>query len=190
MAGLAFAGSANLSMPMRILAVDQARNGAWCVFDYEKKEIVAYDSFSFPTDRFQFEDAVVGVCDTVETIISKYDISAVFIEDVQLRANADSFKKLAQLQGALIYSFKKHEHLFDIIAPSTWQNYCGARGRTTKEIKAKVKDTSASDKKASKVLSIQFVRDNFGIETDNDNIADSICIGYWVVNHVKIQIKE
>ena len=60
-----------------------------------------------------------------------------------------------------------------------------------KEIKAKVKQLeSATHKKQSKVLSIQAVNDLFGIETENDNLADACCIGWYVVNNIPIKIKE
>lgn len=176
---------------MYILAVDQAKNGAWCIYDYESKVPVDYGAFSISSESF--EDVILGVSDTIDQVILENDITAIFIEDVQLRANPDSFKKLSQLQGALIYNFKKHDYLFDIVSPSTWQNYCNARGRTSKEIKAganQIETEGSNRKKASKVLSIQFVRDNFGINTDNDNIADSICIGFWAVNNVRIQTKS
>ena len=45
--------------------------------------------------------------------------------------NVQSFKKLAQLQGVLINLFEKNEYLYDFVAPTQWQNYCKARGRTT-----------------------------------------------------------
>ena len=35
--------------------------------------------------------------------------------------------------------------------------------------------------------SINYVKDRFHIETDNDNIADAICIGYFVCQTIKIE---
>lgn len=174
---------------MRILAIDQARNGAWCVYDYEQKKPIAYDAFAFPVDDFTYAQAMVGICDLTTALMEKYDISAVFIEDIQLRKNADSFKKLAQLQGALVSMFERNEYLYDFVPPSKWQSYCNARGRTTKEIKAKMTELSP-EKKQSKVLSIQFVKEQFGIETVDDNLADAICIGYFVTSTVAIQTVE
>lgn len=174
---------------MNILAIDQARNGAWCVYDYERKEPVAYGVFSFPTDKFTYAQAMVGICDVVDSLMKEHSISAVFIEDIQLRKNADSFKKLAQLQGALVSMFERNEYLYDFVPPSKWQSYCNARGRTTKEIKAKMTELSP-EKKQSKVLSIQFVKEQFGIETEDDNLADAICIGFFVTSTVAIQTVE
>ena len=110
-----------------------------------------------------------------------------FIEDIQLRVNVQSFKKLAQLQGVLINLFEKNEYLYDFVAPTQWQNYCKARGRSSKEIKEKIKALELSGKKESKILSIQFVKEKFNVDTDNDNLSDAICIGYYAVNHFKLK---
>ena len=68
-------------------------------------------------------------------VIRTHDIDAVFLEDIQLRKNVQSFKKLAQLQGVLVNMCEKTNILYNLVAPTQWQNYCKARGRTTKEIK-------------------------------------------------------
>lgn len=174
---------------MNILAIDQARNGAWCVYDYESKTVVKYGVFSFPTAKYTYAQMLVGICDIVNSIVDEFEVAAVFIEDIQMRKNVDSFKKLAQLQGALVSMFERNEYLYDFIPPSRWQSYCNARGRTSKEIKQKVQEIQ-SDKKQSKILSIQFAKEVLGIETDDDNLADAICIGYYIVNNIVIRTSE
>ena len=101
--------------------------------------------------------------------------------------NVQSFKKLAQLQGVLVNLFEKNEYLYDFVAPTQWQNFCKARGRNSNEIKKKIKSLEASGKKESKILSIQFVKDHFNIETDNDNLSDAICLGHYAVHHFNIE---
>ena len=122
--------------------------------------------------------------------VPSFNISAVFIEDIQLRVNVQSFKKLAQLQGVLINLFEKNEYLYDFIAPTQWQNYCKARGRSSKEIKDKIKALEASGKKESKILSIQAAKEMYGIDTDNDNLADVIMIGHFVINNYDIRLNQ
>ena len=146
-----------------------------------------YGTFSFDNKKYTYAKAILGIEQLVDTIIKEHDISAVFIEDIQLRVNVQSFKKLAQLQGVLINLFEKNEYLYDFVAPTQWQNYCKARSRNAKEIKEKIKSLDVSEKKESKMLSIQFVKDKFGIDKDNDNLSDAICIGYYVVNHIKLE---
>jgi len=76
--------------------------------------------------------------------------------------------------------------LYGYVAPSQWQNFCKARGRNSKEIKSQVLAVESGGKKESKILSIQFVKDQFGIETENDNLADAISIGFYVTNIVEL----
>lgn len=172
---------------IKILAIDQARNGAWSVFDYETKTLEAYGVFSFNNKDYTYAKVIRAIEELVDSLIKTYDISAVFIEDIQLRVNVQSFKKLAQLQGVLINLFEKNEYLYDFVAPTQWQNYCKARGRSSKEIKEKIKALELSGKKESKILSIQFVKEKFNVDTDNDNLSDAICIGYYAVNHFKLK---
>lgn len=174
---------------MNILALDQARNGAWAVFDYERGELISCGAFSFDSKKYTYAKAILHIEELVTEIIRTYNISAIFIEDIQLRANVQAFKKLAQLQGVLVNLFEKNEYLYGFIAPTQWQNYCKARGRNSKEAKARIVELEKSGKKESKILSIQFVKDMFGIDTDNDNLADAICIGYYVTKNIEIRHK-
>ena len=171
---------------MNILAIDQARNGAWSVFNYEEKKLIACGTFCFPLEKYTYAKAMVGIGDIVEKQVRLHDVAAIFPEDIQMRKNIDSFKKLAQLQGSLVSMFERNEYLYDFVAPSKWQSYCGASGRTGAEIKAKCVEAQLG-KKRSKMLSIQYVKEQFGIDTENDNLADAICIGDYVVNNVAIK---
>lgn len=171
---------------MKVLAIDQARNGAWAVFDYESKKLETYGTFSFGSKDYTYAKAILAIESLIDTIIQSYNISAVFVEDIQLRYNVQSFKKLAQLQGVLVNLFEKNEYLYDFVAPTQWQNYCKARSRTSKEIKEKIKVLEALGKKESKILSIQAAKEMYGVDTENDNLADAIMIGYYAVNHFTI----
>ena len=126
----------------------------------------------------------------IAAVLKTYDIGAVFVEDIQMRVSVSSFKKLAQLQGVLVNLFEENEYLYGYIAPSQWQNFCKARGRNTREISDRVLELKKSGTKQSKILSIQFVKDQFGIETENDNLADAICQGFYIVNIVEILKKD
>lgn len=84
--------------------------------------------------------------------------------------------------------FEKNEYLYGYVAPSQWQNFCKARGRNSKEIKSQVLSVETNGKKESKILSIQFVKDQFGVETENDNLADAVSMGFYVVNIVELEV--
>jgi Holliday junction resolvasome RuvABC endonuclease subunit len=172
---------------MNVLAVDQARHGAWSVFDYEEKRLVAYGTFSFENKDYDYAQAILQIESLIDGVINAYEIAAVFFEDIQLRKNVAAFKKLAHLQGVLINLCEKNEYLYGLITPSQWQNYCGARGRTDKERRAKLKELGDAANKTTKELSIEAVKRHYGIDTDNDNLADAIMMGHYVVEKVKIE---
>lgn len=171
---------------MKILAVDQARHGAWAVFDYEKKQLIDHGTWAFDSEKYPFEKAVMHIEALIEKVIHTHCVDAVFFEDIQMRRNIQSFKRLAQLQGVLVNLCERNEYLYDLVAPTQWQNFCNARGRTDKEVKAKITETPDTGKKQSKILSLQYVKDKFGISTTNDNLSDAICLGVYVVNNIII----
>lgn len=175
---------------MKILAVDQARHGAWAVFDYEKKALLEYGTWGYDNEKYTFEQAILHIEALLSEVIRTHDIDAVFLEDIQLRQNVQSFKKLAQLQGVLVNLCEKTNILYNLVAPTQWQNYCKARGRTAKEIKSKITSVDPVGKKTSKILSLQAARNIYGIETDSDDLADAVMIGHYVVNNIKIESED
>lgn len=172
---------------IRILTVDQARDGAWAIFDYESKELLEYGTFNFKGSDYTYIKAANAITDLISDIIETKDIAAIFIEDIQMRQNVESFKKLAILQGVISSMFERKEYLYNYVAPSSWQSYCNAKARNEKEKKAKILAKDTTGKKESKLLSIEFIKDQFGIETINDNLADAICCGWYCVNNITIK---
>lgn len=172
---------------MKILSIDQARSGAWSIFDYETKKLIDYDTFCYDSKKYTYAKAVLNIEQLIAEIIRTHDISAVFIEDIQLRANVQAFKRLAQLQGVLVNLFEKNEYLYDFVVPTQWQNFCRKQVKDKNDEKDMDCSIPLTAKKKSKMESIKFIKDMFDIETDNDNLADAICIGWYVVNMVEIQ---
>lgn len=173
---------------INILAVDQARHGAWSVFDYETKKLLDYGTWSFENYKYTFEQAILCIEELICDVIHTHDIGAVFFEDIQMQRNALSFKRLAQLQGVLVNLCEKNNYLYGLVSPSKWQNYCNARGRTAREAKVKVTTaTPVNSKKKSKILSLQAAKDLYGVKTENDNLADAVMIGHYVVHNIEIK---
>lgn len=174
-------------MYMKILSIDQARNGAWAVFEYNTKTLEAYGTFSYDAKNYTYAKAILEIEKLIQSVIKEHKVKAVFIEDIQLRVNVQSFKKLAQLQGVLVNLCEKNEYLYELIAPSQWQSYCNARPRKAKERDAQITALRDDTKAESKVLSLQFANDKYGINTDNDNLSDVICISHYVINNFLIK---
>lgn len=167
---------------MRILSIDQARNGAWAIFEYETKTLLDKGVFSFDSRKFPFAKAVLGIERIVEKILKEKEVDVIFIEDIQLRVNPQAFKHLAQLQGVLVNLFEKNEFLYDFVAPTQWQSYCK---------KAICEPCGCDVKKMnSKELSLFCAEKLFDIHTHNDNLADAICLGWYVVNNIKFDVDE
>ena len=85
------------------------------------KELEKYGTFSFGSKKYTYAKAILAIETLVDELIKENDIAAVFIEDIQLRVNVQSFKKLAQLQGVLVNLFEKNEYLYSFVAPTQWQ---------------------------------------------------------------------
>ena len=172
---------------MKILAVDQSRCGGYAIFDYETKKLLGYGSFDFTSKKYTYPQAISALKSLINSIIAQKSISAVFIEDIALRhCYIQSFQRLAQLQGVLENNFIESNIAYGIIAPSRWQNYCGARSRNSKEKANHIVEINTEHKKESKILSIQFAHDTYSVDTPNDGIADAIGIGHYAINNIKI----
>ena len=171
---------------MNILAVDQARQGAWAVFDYENKKLLDYGVWKYDSKNYTFEQAVLHIEALLNEVIRTHNVEMVFLEDIQLRQNVQSFKRLAQLQGVLVNLCEKTNILYNLVAPTQWQSFCKARGRTAKEIKSKITSVEPKAKKTSKILSLQAAKEIYGIDTENDNLADALMIGHYAINNIKI----
>lgn len=81
------------------------------MFNYESKELIGHGTWSFDNKKYTFPKAVRNIEVLIENIMNTQGIDAVFYEDIQLRVNAQGFKRLAQLQGVLINLAEKNEYL-------------------------------------------------------------------------------
>ena len=53
---------------MKILAMDQARHGAWAIYDYEKKELLAYGTWGYDSKNYTFEQAILHIEALIEEV--------------------------------------------------------------------------------------------------------------------------
>ena len=162
---------------IKILSVDQSRNGAFSIFDYERGTLLFYGAFSHPRRQYSYAQAVLDIEKLVDRLIRENGISAVFIEGIHLGRNVQSFCALAQLQGVLINLFEKNAYRYAVVPSAAWKARCAAvLGQAIPEGAA-----------ASKRMALDFVRKTFRIQTQNDNLADAVCIGWYVCSHIIIE---
>lgn len=113
--------------------------------------------------------------DGVKEILDKYStIDKIVVEEVRPdvgSSNIQTHRALSWLQAAFAImvhdDYKKIE--IEYIYPSSWRAKCGIQtGRGIKRTTLKQAD-------------INFVKENYGIEV-NDDIADAICIGHAYIH--------
>ena len=169
---------------MNILALDQAQDGAWSVFNFETKELIAHGCFNVKSSKYTYSKSILLIEQYVDTLIEPYDIKAIFIEDTNMRPSAvQAFKRLAQLQGVLINYCEKHRIPYGIVITTSWQKLCrDVGGKMYPDFKKKSSDLKEAGHQPSKIPSAVFVNKHYGIETNNGNLADAIAIGYYAVN--------
>lgn len=169
---------------MNILAIDQAQDGAWSVFDFETKELIAYGSFNVKSSKYSYSKTILLIEQYIDTLIEPYDIRAIFIEDTNMRPSAIlAFKRLAQLQGVLINYCEKNNIPYGVVITTSWQKLCRDVCKTLyKDFKDLSDQLKEEGYQASKIPSTVFVEKHYGLQTRNNNLADAIAIGYYAVH--------
>ena len=149
---------------MKILALDQStRVTGWAVFaDNALQEYGKFDAENAGTD---IGKRLTYIREKVKTLIDKYDIQKILIEEIQLQNtvgnNVVTYKKLAYVQAILIQMFDELRLPYEIIASSSWKSTLGIKGRAR-----------AEQKKNAQI----YVNTIYGIKATQDE-CDAICIG-------------
>lgn len=126
--------------------------------------------------KYEGTERINEIKQQVLELIQLYQPDKIGIEDIQLQFNPKVFKFLAKLQGVLLDTFYELGIEYEVISPSTWRAKCS--------IKTKGKKREQLKKEA-----ITFVENMFGITGDLDDIAESICIGYYLTKPKKVKKK-
>ena len=147
---------------MKVLVFDQStRKTGWAVFvGYELREhgLIDCDVKSVdPQERFE------AMCRAVCNLIVRVKPEFVVLEGVAFQRNAATLIELAQLQGVIIGECYRGQIEFYIYPPSSWRKDLGFKQGNLKRAELKV-------------LSIQYVEENYGMKPEED-LAEAICIG-------------
>lgn len=157
---------------MRVLALDQATHTGFSVFDDGKLVTYGFGDFSKYKDSTERINQIKML---LSELIDTYEPDFVGIEDCQLQFNPQTFKLLAMLQGVLRDLLYELDIPYEVVPPTKWRKKCGVKGRKREDQKANA---------------IMFVGRMFKIDGDIDDIAESICIGYYLSKTVdKTQLK-
>ena len=158
---------ANINNNRLILALDQSTNVTGFAVFYNSK-LKHHGTISF--GGMDYIDRIIKLCDWVRRFIQDSNINYVAFEDIQLQhGDALTYKKLAQLQGALIFLLKQLDIPFEIVPSTTWKSYHGIKGKKRAEQKANAQI---------------FVNTTFNIVATEDE-SDAICIGKYMVDKLQ-----
>ena len=115
------------------------------------------------------------------------DIDAVFYESSVFVNNRQTVIKLAQLLSAAIAPFAKPGVPTEQVSPITWQSFIGNKVLTKAE-KDKIKAENPGQKSSwyaeqgraiRKQRTIDWVKQEFGVEIKSDNISDAIGVAFY-----------
>lgn len=149
---------------MIYLSLDQSLNTTgYALFD--DKSLLIYGKFNIPATK-PIEQRLNLFIKEIMKLEEQYQFKDIFFEDIQYQNNAETYKKLAFVQAALIIWCYNTSHKFTILAPSHWRsvlknNYSISFGKSRKEQKQKAQE---------------LVQKIYQIEASEDE-ADAICLG-------------
>jgi len=177
---------AHRSNHLTIMGVDMSSTSlAFSVFDrsslsqWGKIYIDGSDNFSKCGDIIK---KFSGLCGLVQPDL------VVFESSTYVNNNA-VMKQLSMVFGAASGVAVNAGAQVQDVPPTTWQSYIGNPANSKKqkqEFAAANPDMSESKikvelRKARKQRNINFVRDNYSVDVDDDDVADAICVGHYAV---------
>lgn len=158
-----------------ILAIDASTKSTGIAI-FDDRKLLHYDCFTaYSSDVINRIQVMVKRLDEV---LTSYSIDTIVIEEVrpdQGEQNSKTLKALLWLQAAIAFLLHdKHNKVkIEYIYPSEWRHDCG------------IKTGSGLRREQLKAADMQFVKDNYGIDV-NDDIADAICIGHSFLHSKKV----
>ncbi len=156
---------------MNILSLDASTKSTGYAI-YKHNKLVQYNYITATSNNL-FNRIKIMVQEINKIISSNPDLNYVVLQQVRQQGfvNIKTYKALMYLQGCIqILINQKFKHIqTDFLYPSQWRKIC------------KIKQGRGVQRKQQKQLDIKWVKDNFGIDV-NDDIADAIGIGYAYIN--------
>ena len=156
---------------MNLIALDMSTKSTGYAI-YKHNKLVEYNYIT-ATSNDLFNRIKVMLNAINKLLEENLDIQYVIMQQVRQEGfiNIKTYKALMYLQGCVqMIIHQKFKHLqTDFLYPSQWRKVC------------KIKQGRGIQRKQQKQLDIQWVKDNFNIQV-NDDIADAIGIGYGYIN--------
>lgn len=155
-----------------------------CDTSTNKSALALFTNGKFTSHILLDESKIKDVDERIDMMISriyevldKWQPNILWIEHPQGHgSNVSMVGKLCEILGAIRGWCVTHKCEYHEITPSQWRHYCGiAQGRKTR---AELKQAS-----------IEYIKASLGID-EGDDVADSIALGYGVLNYFKLIEKD
>lgn len=156
---------------MNIIALDMSTKSTGYAI-YKHNKLIQYNYITATSnDLF---NRIKVMLNAINKLLEQHsDLEYVIMQQVRQEGfiNVKTYKALMYLQGCIqMIIHEKFKHLqTDFLYPSSWRKVC------------KIKQGRGVQRKQQKQLDIQWVKDNFNIEV-NDDVADAIGLGYAYIN--------
>lgn len=156
---------------MNLIALDlSTKNTGYAIYKHNKLQ-----SYScIPATSNDLFNRIKVMMNTINHVLQQNpDLEYVVMQQVRQEGfiNIKTYKALMYLQGCIqMMIHQKFKHLqTDFLYPSSWRKVC------------QIKQGRGIQRKQQKQLDIQWVKQNFNIQV-NDDIADAIGLGYAYIN--------
>lgn len=151
----------------KLITIDSSSNKSGIGY-YENGEFKQYDLLDYSSDKImdsRFKKMSIGLIQ----ILNKFNPNIIYIEETVVLRNAQTQRFLTRLQGVVYCWCILNDCEFNTIRPTSWRKQLSFK--QGKNIK----------REQLKEQSIQYVKENYGLDINNDDIADALCIGSAVL---------
>ena len=152
---------------MIYLSIDQSSNiSGYSV--WHNKELIEWGKVKF---EGEFLTRVIELKFWMLSKIKEFkeQVVEVVIEEIQEQANAQTFKKLAMLQGVLLVALIEINVKYHLVYSSQWKSAAGIKGQNRTEQKQNTQ---------------KYVLEKFNQKVTQDE-ADAICMGEYISSTVE-----
>ena len=159
---------------MNIISIDASTKSSGIAI-FKHNELI--QTYCIPATSSDLFNRIQVMVDRIkEILIQNPDLEYLVLEQVRQDGfvNIKTYKALMYLQGCIMMEVHKNfKHIsVDFLYPSQWRKVC------------QIKQGRGVQRKAQKQNDIQWVKDNFNLQV-NDDIADAIGLGYAYINKDK-----
>lgn len=157
----------------KVLALDQSTTG--CAYSiFIKDKLIKYGKI----DTKKIDNTlqrIIHIRDYIQELIKKENIDIMVIEDIYMYYNVETFKTLAKLFGTLEVLAYENKIIFLSQIAYHWKKGVGLNLSKYK--------TDSKRREYQKEHSIQLANELFALDLKDDDISDSILIGYHTVKN-------